>query len=126
MTYFTSHPGDVGSIHQANLLTLLSRRLESAKAQHNQSLVAALEYEYQQLTAVATQPQTASAGGYLQQLWASFAQTLSEWNKVQIEQGFNAQGHPTWSAYNPQLGETILTESKAEMHQWIRKHYWGK
>ncbi len=124
MIYSTSHSNETGSTHQANLLTLLSRRLESARAQHNPSLVAALEYEYQQLT-VASQP-PASVGRQLQNLWASFAATLSEWNKVQIEQVVNAQGQPSWSAYNPQSGEAILTASKAEMNLWIRENYWGR
>ncbi|MEL6354732.1 MAG: hypothetical protein AAFR58_23720 [Cyanobacteria bacterium J06627_28] len=123
MTFSTANQSSLSSIHKANLLTQLSRRLEVAKAHHNQSLIADLEYEYAQLTATT---QSVSFGSRLQQLWMGFAETLNEWNKVQIEQTVDAKGKPCWYAYNPQAGQAIFTESENEMRQWITNSYWGR
>jgi len=97
--------------------------LEVARAHQNQSLIVALESEYAQLTAPA---QPIAMRNRLQQLWMSFAETLSEWNKVHIERTVDAKGKPSWYAYNPQAGQTIFTESESEMRQWITKSYWGR
>jgi hypothetical protein len=123
MAFLSVHPSDLETTHQANLLRLLARRLEVAKAHHDQSLVSALEYEYQQLTAP---DPSMSISARLQQLWLNFAETLSNWTKVHIEQTVNAKGKPSWYAYNPQSGQTIHTESQAEMHQWIKRTYWNR
>ena len=123
MTFSTAHPAHLNSTHKANLLSLLTRRLEIAKARQDQPLVAALEREYEQLTALA---QPTSMGTRLAQLWMSFAETLSDWNKVHIEQMVDANGKPGWYAYNPQAGQSIFTESEAEMHRWITQSYWGR
>ena len=42
MTFSTAHPAHLNSTHKANLLSLLTRRLEVAKARQDQPLVAAL------------------------------------------------------------------------------------
>ncbi|MGB3293135.1 MAG: hypothetical protein WBB01_09120 [Phormidesmis sp.] len=119
MTFST----DLNSTHQTNLLTLLTRRLEVAKAHHNQQLVAALEREYAQLT---ERHDPRIAGSWLQRLWLSFAETLSDWTRVHIEQTVDAEGKPSWYAYNPQAGQAISTHSKAEMQQWIKTTYWDR
>ncbi|MEL7068157.1 MAG: hypothetical protein AAGN15_05805 [Cyanobacteria bacterium J06581_3] len=123
MTFSTANQSDLNSVHKANLLSQLSRRLESAKAHRNLSLVAALEDEYAQLTSI-TKPIT--FGDRLQQLWLSFSGTLSDWTKVHIERTVNANGKPCWYAYNPQAGQAIFTESESEMRQWINTGYWGR
>lgn len=127
MTFSAVHPAHLNSTHKANLLTLLTRRLEIAKAHHDQPLVAALEREYEQLTALA-QPSAVETRmeTWLQRLWMSFAETLSDWNKVHIEQTVDANGKPSWYAYNPQAGQSIVTESEADMHRWMMQSYWGK
>lgn len=122
MTFRTANH-QLKSIHQANLLTLLTRRLEMAKASHNQQLVIALEREYEQLTTLTT-PQ--SVENWLQSVWMGFAETLSEWSKVHIQQTVNAQGQTSWYAYNPQAGQMLHTDSADEMHRWIKQTYWGK
>ena len=123
MTFSTANHSDISSIHRANLLTQLAHRLEVAKAHQNLSLIAALEYEQAQLMVSAPPP---SLGERLQQLWMSFSTTLSEWTKVHIEQTVDAKGQPCWYAYNPQLGQAIVTESESEMRQWIRGNYWER
>ncbi|KPQ35383.1 MAG: hypothetical protein HLUCCA11_10500 [Phormidesmis priestleyi Ana] len=123
MTYSTTTLSPLSSVHTANLLAKLSHRLEVARAHQNQSLIVALESEYAQLTAPA---QPIAMRNRLQQLWMSFAETLSEWNKVHIERTVDAKGKPSWYAYNPQAGQTIFTESESEMRQWITKSYWGR
>ncbi len=119
MTFST----DFHSTHRANLLALLTHRLDVAKARQDQRLIAELEREYEQLTTIV---QPVSMGDRLQQLWTSFTETISEWSKVHIEQTVNGNGRPSWYAYNPQSGQTIFTESKDDMYQWIRHNYWGK
>ena len=119
MTFST----DLHSTHQTHLLALLTRRLEVAKAHQDQPLVAALEKEYAQLTA---RYESRTAGSWLQGLWLSLAETLSDWTKVHIEQTVDAQGQPIWYAYNPQAGQAISTHSEAEMQQWIKTSYWGR
>lgn len=119
MTFST----DLNSTHRANLLALLTRRLEVANDRQDQRLIADLEREYAQLTTIA---QPVSTSDRLQQLWQSFTETLSEWSKVHIEHRVDASGQPSWYAYNPQSGQTIFTESKDDMYQWIRHNYWGK
>lgn len=123
MTFSTANQSNLSSIHTANLLTQLSRRLEVAKAHQNLSLIAALEYEQAQLT---VPTQSVAVSNRLHQLWMSFAGTLSEWTKVHIEQTVDAKGQPCWYAYNPQAGQSIFTESESEMRQWITKSYWGR
>ncbi len=119
MTFST----DLNSTHRANLLALLTRRLEIANARQDQRLIADLEREYAQLTTIA---QPVSMSDRIHQLWTNFANTLSEWNKVQIDQTVDANGIASWYAYNPQSGQMIFTESKADMYQWVRHNYWGK
>lgn len=123
MTFSTANQSNLNSIHTANLLTQLSRRLEIAKARQDQPLIAELEYEYSQLTAPT---QSVAFSNRFQQIWVSFASTLSEWTKVHIEQTVDAKGKPCWYAYNPQAGQAISTESESEMRQWITKSYWGR
>lgn len=123
MKLSTVNHNDLSATHQENILALLSHRLEVAKARRNSTLVAALENEYEQLTAIA---QPVSVSSWLQQLWMSFAETLSDWGKVHIEQTVDANGRPSWYAYNPQKGQAITTRSGAEMHQWIKTNYWGR
>ncbi|MEO0885429.1 MAG: hypothetical protein AAFY54_05785 [Cyanobacteria bacterium J06648_10] len=123
MTFSTANQSDLNSVHQANLLSQLSRRLEVARAHHNPLLVAALECEYAQLTSTA---EPVTLGDRLQQLWLSFSGTLSDWTKVHIEQTVDAKGKPCWYAYNPQAGQAIFTESESEMRQWINTGYWGR
>ena len=124
MTYSTANPAQLNSTHRASLLTLLTHRLEAAKDRHDQQLVAALENEYAQLTAIA-QP-TAPVSNRFQQLWMSFAETLTEWNKVHIQQTVDANGQPSWYAYNPQAGHALNTRSKDELRQWMKQTYWDK
>ncbi|MEM9904918.1 MAG: hypothetical protein AAF921_07840 [Cyanobacteria bacterium P01_D01_bin.44] len=121
MTFSKAAQTETKATHQANLLALLSHRLDVAKANNNQSLVSALEQEYEQLTRF-TQPP--SIGSWLQQKWMSFAETLSDWSKVHIEKRVDDQGNTRWYAYNPQAGQAIHTESEADMHSWIKKTYW--
>lgn len=128
MTYSTTNPAQLSSTHQASLLTLLTHRLEAAKARHDQQLVTALENEYAQLTAIA-QPATTVDNRLqhrLQQLWMSFAETLSEWNKVHIQQVVDANGQHSWYAYNPQAGQSLNTGSPDELRQWLKQTYWEK
>lgn len=124
MTYSTANPANLSATHQASLLTLLTRRLEAAQACHDQQLVAALENEYAQLTAIA-QP-TTTVSNRFQQLWMSVAQTLTEWNRVHIQQTVDANGQPSWYAYNPQAGQALNTGSKDELRQWLKQTYWEK
>ncbi|MEM9945176.1 MAG: hypothetical protein AAF810_03840 [Cyanobacteria bacterium P01_D01_bin.36] len=126
MTFSTTNQSNLSSTHTANLLEKLSHRLDVAKAHQNLSLVAALEAEYAQLTetASATAVTYATLSHRLQRLWMSFAETLSEWTKVQIEETVNANGQHSWYAYNPQSGQAVFTESKVEMQQWVKKNYW--
>ena len=123
MTFSTATHSDISSIHRANLLTQLAHRLEVARAHQNLSLIAALEYEQAQLT---VPTQSLGFGDRIQQLWMSFSTTLSEWTKVHIEQTVDAKGKPCWYAYNPQVGQAIVTESESEMRQWIRSNYWER
>ncbi len=123
MTFSTAGQATLTQTHQANLLTSLARRLEAARAHHDQQLVAALQNEQEQLSASA---QSASAGSRLEQKWMGFAETLSDWTKVQIEQTTDNQGNPAWYAYNPEAGEAVFTQSKEEMNQWIKTNYWSK
>jgi len=123
MTFSTASQSNLSSVHTAHLLKQLSHRLDVAKAHQNQSLVAALESEYAQLTAPA---HSTTISDRLQQLWLSFAGTLSEWTKVHIEQTVDAKGTPCWYAYNPQAGQSIFTKSESEMRQWITQNYWGR
>lgn len=119
MTFSTN----LTSTHQTHLLTLLAHRLEVARAHQNQQLVAALEKEYAQLT---DRDEPSTAGHSLQGLWLNFAATLSDWTKVHIEQTVDAQGKPSWYAYNPQAGQAISTDSEGKMQQWIKTSYWGR
>jgi hypothetical protein len=123
MTFAKANQTDLKATHQANLLALLNHRLEVAREHQDQQLVAALEREYEQLNSF-TQPTLVS--GWLQRQWVNFAETLSDWTKVHIEQLVDEQGQTYWYAYNPQAGRAICTDSKAEMHQWIKKTYWEK
>lgn len=123
MKLSTINHSDLNATHQENILSLLSHRLEVARAHHNPTLVAALENEYEQLKVIA-QPVTVSSR--LQQLWMSFAETLNYWGKVHIEQTVDADGKPSWYAYNPQKGQIITTRSETEMHRWIKANYWGR
>ncbi|MEA5463772.1 hypothetical protein [Leptothoe sp. PORK10 BA2] len=123
MTFTTVDPQQVKSTHQANLLTLLTRRLEVAKASQNQQLVTALEREYEQLTSLTT---TQSVDNWLQSLWMGFAETLSDWTKVHIQQTVNAKGQTSWYAYNPQAGQMLHTDSADEMRRWIKQTYWKR
>lgn len=120
---FTTANNQLKSIHQANLLALLTRRLEVAKASQNQQLVIALEREYEQLTSLTT---AQSVENWLQSLWMGFAETLSEWTKVHIQQTVNAKGKTSWYAYNPQAGQMLHTDSADEMRRWIKQTYWQK
>jgi len=122
MTYLTANPDHLMSAHRANLLALLTDRLEVAQARHDQELVAALENEYAQLTAIA-QP-AITLGDRFQRLWMSVAQTLSAWNTVHIQQTVDAKGQPSWYAYNPQAGQAINTRSQDELRQWMKQSYW--
>jgi hypothetical protein len=124
MTFSAGNQSDLGSTHQANVLIQLAHRLEVAKAHHNLSLVAALENEYQQLTSLGQRATVISFGSRLQLLWLRFAKTLSDWNKVHIEQTVDANGQRSWYAYNPQSSEALVTGSKADLQQWIKKSYW--
>lgn len=123
MTFTTTNPHQLRSTHQANLLTLLTRRLEVAKASHNQPLVTALEREYEQLTSL-TAAQTVD--NWLQSLWMGFAETLSDWTKVHVKQTVNSQGKSSWYAYNPQAGQMLHTDSADEMRRWIKQTYWKR
>lgn len=120
---FSTAKDELRSTHQANILTLLNRRLEVANARHDQQLVAALEREYEQLTA---QSQLKSMDDWLQSLWMSFAETLSEWTKVHIEKKVDAKGQHSWYAYNPQIGQILHTDSEDEMRRWVKQTYWGR
>ena len=122
MTFLTAK-NELKSTHQANLLTLLTRRLEVANASHDQQLVSALEREYDQLMA---QVQPQSVDNFLQSLWLGFAETLSDWTKVHIEKKVDVNGKPSWYAYNPQAGQVLCTDSEDEMQRWIKQTYWGK
>lgn len=128
MTFLTASPIGINSTHQANLLMLLNRRLEVARNHQNQQLVVALESEYAQLTAStqAGASQSVSIADRLETLWMSFAETLSEWTKVHVEETVDSHGKPSWYAYNPQAGQMIFTESKDEMQRWIKRSYWGQ
>ena len=123
MTFSTAGQANPTQTHQANLLTSLARRLEAARAHQDQQLVAALQHEQEQLSAF---EQPTSASSRLEQTWMGFAETLSDWTKVQIEQTTDSQGNPGWYVYNPQAGEAMFTQSKDEMNQWIKSSYWGK
>jgi len=123
MTFSTAGQASLTQTHQANLLTSLTHRLEAARAHQDQQLVAALQQEQEQLSTVA---HPASASSRLEQVWMGFAETLSDWTKVQIEQTTDSQGNPGWYVYNPQAGEAMFTKSQDEMNQWIKSSYWGK
>ncbi len=123
MTYSTMNPAHLSSTHQSNLLTLLNRRLEVAKAHHNEQLVVALEREYEQMVAMA-QPTTVTSR--LENFWMRFAETLSEWNTVHIQQTSDASDRPSWYAYNPQAGQSLSTNSHDEMRRWLKQSYWEK
>lgn len=130
MTYSTVNPANLSnsanlsSTHQSNLLTLLTHRLEVAKAHHDDQLVHALELEYEQITAL-SHP-APSINDRLQQAWMGFAETLSEWNKIHISQTVDVQGNSSWYAYNPQAGQALRTHSQDELRQWIKQTYWGQ
>lgn len=130
MTYTTATSANLSSTHQANLLTLLTRRLEVAKARHDEPLVHALEREYAQITALANPAANRSALSenalidHLARVWMRFSETLSDWNKVHIQQTVDANGQPSWHAYNPQAGLALTTASQDELRQWIKRTYW--
>ncbi|MGF1601548.1 MAG: hypothetical protein ACFCU8_05910 [Thermosynechococcaceae cyanobacterium] len=123
MTFSATPQSGLHAIHQANLLTSLTRRLEIAKAHHNQQLVIALESEFEQLGARAAQT---SVESWFQQRWMRFSETLSEWTKVHIQHSVDAHGYEHWYVYNPQAGQALCTDSKEELNQWIKQTYWGK
>lgn len=123
MAFSTASRTNLGTVHQNNLLTSLSRRLESAQARQNQQLVQVLQREYDQLTAAEPAERL---GDRLEPLWMQFSETLSEWNKVHIEQTVDSEGKSGWYAYNPQSGQAIFTPSQEEMHQWVKANYWGQ
>lgn len=123
MAFSTAGRTNLGAVHQTNLLTSLSHRLASAEAHQNQQLVQVLRQEYDQLTAA---EQAQRLGDRPEPLWMQFSETLSDWNKVHIEQTMDSEGKSGWYAYNPQSGQAIFTPSQEEMHQWVKANYWGQ
>jgi len=123
MTFTNANQSDLGSVHQSSIMATLDHRIAVAKASHNQRLIAALEREYEQMTAIA---QTVSFSQRLEKFWMSFSKTLYDWSRVHIEQTVDNNGQPSWYAYNPESGQSVLTQSEGEMHQWIKKSYWGQ
>lgn len=130
MTYTTATSANLSSTHQANLLTLLTRRLEVAKARHDEPLVHALEREYAQITTLASPAAKRSSvpssvlRNQLARVWMRFSETLSDWTKVHIQQTVDANGQPSWHAYNPQAGLAFTTTSQDELRQWLKRTYW--
>ncbi|PSB31932.1 hypothetical protein [Stenomitos frigidus] len=114
--------------HLTNMVTSLSHRLEVAKACQNDQLTALLEQEYEQLM---IERKTVLFGSsnpirvWFQRLWNNFADTVPGLYQLQIKQTIDARGQKSWSAYYPKTGQQLVTESEADLQDWIKKTYWA-
>lgn len=114
--------------HLSSMVDSLSHRLEVAKACHNEQLTALLEHEYEQLMGDRKAVIYASSNplkAWVQQLWDNFADTVPSLYQLQVTQVADDQGHAYWSVYYPKTGQRLVTESEAEMQDWIKQHYWA-
>ncbi len=133
MTFTSIVQPEVKIKHLDNMAQSLVHRINVAKANHNESLVAILEREYHQILSDRHQEQhklthpwtSQTIGTWAQQIWDQFADTIPNLYQLKIQQQTDDQGHIQWQVNNPKTGQTLITHSKPEMDTWIRQFYWN-
>jgi hypothetical protein len=132
MTFTTTTTPALRLKHLASMATSLAHRLEIAKAHHDEQLTQLLEREYAQLMAennpallgVSKPASTQSVRNWLQRQWQNLADTIPNLYQLQIQQTVTEDGRQRWLVYYPKTGQTLCTESEAEMQTWIHRNYW--
>ena len=117
------HPDEIALWHKHhdNVVTSLNRRLEVAKANHDTRLIELLEQEQRQLER--DEDRHTSWGQQLSSFWDDLLALLRGDADVRVWQTVDREGDRWWCAYNPQTGQSLYTDSEAEMRMWIEDHY---
>lgn len=108
---------ELSARHQANITASLAHRLEKARTERNNQLVALLEQEQIQLE---TQESVVSATPIAPRktLWQRFIAKFSQPSAISVERVVDS-GSVFWRAYNPRTGETCYAETESEIIDWI-------
>lgn len=112
-----SRPPELSARHQANITASLAHRLEKARTERNNQLVALLEQEQIQIE---TQESVASSTAIApsQTLWQRLIGKFSQSSAISVERIVDS-GSVFWRAYNPITGETRYAETESEIIDWI-------
>ncbi|MDX2231976.1 MAG: hypothetical protein NW220_20240 [Leptolyngbyaceae cyanobacterium bins.349] len=108
--------------HHDNVVASLQRRLEIAKANRDTHLIELLEQEQKQI-APDRESQAGTFHHQLAILWDDFVTLVRGNSDLRVWQSVDHQGDRWWCAYNPQTGESLYTDSEAEMRMWIENTY---
>lgn len=126
-TLHINHDFELEARHQANIVASLSRRLAIAKATNNLSLVELLEQERRQIILETTRARITKLNGLaalvdrFDRFCQGFVKAIFH-PEVRIWQTTDGVGGVYWNAYDPQSGQTITTDSEAELRVWIEQN----
>lgn len=102
----------------------LSRRLDVARAQQNERLIALLEQEAAELNRNPSLAQT--VWSWLATTSRNLITALTHWSDLRVAQFEDAAGMQWWYAYNPATGQTVYTDSETDLRSWIEANYVGQ
>lgn len=118
------HPDEIALLqkHHENVVASLNRRLAVARANCDQTLIALLEQEQQQIVADVDR----HAGSLQQQLatlWDDLTTLVRGDANLRVWQTVDRHGEHWWCAYDPKTGQSVYADSESEMRLWIEQNY---
>jgi hypothetical protein len=123
---FRVEDSEILARHRANIKASLAHRLEVARANRNEHLVALLEREQRQ---IGVEPGYANGAlslvQWLRQKWNELMQAIAKSSQLSVER-VSANGTIFWYAYDPETGKALYAESETEVLDWIEKNNLGR
>lgn len=126
----SSHASSFVAQHRNNMAKSLARRLQAAKARHDETLIAQLQREAFQLSiadqALPLPTTNRSVFSRIRSVWQQFMNTVMHWSDLKISEFTDARGQHWWYGYDPITGRAIYAESDNELRSWIETYYAGR
>lgn len=123
---FRVEDSEILARHRANIKASLAHRLEVARANQNEHLVALLEREQRQ---IGVEPGYANRAlslvQWLGQKWNELMEAIAKSSQLSVER-VSANGDIFWYAYDPETGKALYAESESEVLDWIEKNNLGR
>lgn len=111
--------------HQANVAANLTHRIEVARAEHNDALLALLEQEQAELLSTWQTPAPTSWRQRLRQSWQTWRWFSQNRLALRVERVQDAAGQRWWYAFDPNSGKTLYADSETDVLRWIEENQLG-